>query len=232
MIFRRENDADRTQAVDGNTHGKRPSRRRARAAVIAGVAVAVPAAGLAASSAASAASVSTWDRVAQCESSGDWSINTGNGFSGGLQFTNSTWAAYGGTAYAPIAAEASKGQQIAVAERVLNSQGPGAWPVCGPRAGLTRGGAAADVSTEGSATTHHSTVHRGTTHAVRNSVEHLATSARQSGGAGGHYTVRAGDTLSGIAAAHGLFWKALYQDNRQLIGGNPDFITPGERLAL
>ncbi|WP_033820676.1 transglycosylase family protein, partial [Kitasatospora sp. MBT63] len=76
---------------------------------------------------ASAASVATWDKVAQCESSGNWSINTGNGFYGGLQFTSSTWAAFGGTSYAARADLASKDQQIAVAEKVLASQGPGAW---------------------------------------------------------------------------------------------------------
>ncbi|MFJ1708185.1 transglycosylase family protein, partial [Kitasatospora sp. NPDC088346] len=76
--------------------------------------------------------------VAQCESTGNWSINSGNGFYGGLQFTNSTWAAYGGTSYAPQANLASKAQQIAVAEKVLASQGPGAWPVCSVKAGLTK----------------------------------------------------------------------------------------------
>lgn len=87
-----------------------------------------------------AASVSTWDKVAACESSGNWHINTGNGYYGGLQFTSSTWAAYGGRAYAPRADLATKTQQITVAERVLKGQGPGAWPVCSVRAGLTRGG--------------------------------------------------------------------------------------------
>ena len=72
-----------------------------------------------------------WDAVAQCESGGDWSIDTGNGFYGGLQFTNSTWQAYGGGAYASQANYASREQQIAVAERVYQSQGSGAWPVCG-----------------------------------------------------------------------------------------------------
>jgi resuscitation-promoting factor RpfB len=72
-----------------------------------------------------------WDAVASCESGGDWSIDTGNGFYGGLQFTNSTWLAYGGGAYASQANYASREQQIAVAERVYQSQGSGAWPVCG-----------------------------------------------------------------------------------------------------
>ena len=72
-----------------------------------------------------------WDAVAQCESGGNWHANTGNGFYGGLQFTNSTWQAYGGGAYASQANYASREQQIAVAERVYQSQGSGAWPVCG-----------------------------------------------------------------------------------------------------
>jgi resuscitation-promoting factor RpfA len=91
---------------------------------------------------ASAASVSTWDRVAACESSGNWHINTGNGYFGGLQFTQSTWAAYGGLKYAPRADLATKKEQILIAEKVLKGQGPGAWPVCSQRAGLTRGGPA------------------------------------------------------------------------------------------
>lgn len=86
-------------------------------------------------SGAAAAPLSTWDKVAQCESTGDWNINTGNGYYGGLQFASSTWKAYGGTAYASRADLASKSEQIAVAEKVLRGQGPGAWPVCGPGPG-------------------------------------------------------------------------------------------------
>lgn len=95
---------------------------------------------------AQAASLTTWDKVAKCESGGNWAINTGNGYYGGLQFSSSTWAAYGGRRFASRADLASKGQQITVAERVLAAQGAGAWPVCGARAGLVRGGAAAHVS--------------------------------------------------------------------------------------
>lgn len=72
-----------------------------------------------------------WGAIAQCESGNDWSINTGNGFYGGLQFTQQTWDAYGGGQYAGSANQASEGQQIAVAQRVLAGQGIGAWPVCG-----------------------------------------------------------------------------------------------------
>src|SRR5690242_1489299 len=75
---------------------------------------------------ASASSGSVWDRVAQCESGGNWHINTGNGYYGGLQFTAGTWRSHGGGAYASRADLASKAAQIAVAQRVLASQGPGA----------------------------------------------------------------------------------------------------------
>lgn len=100
---------------------------------------------LSAGAPAHAASLSTWDKVAQCESSGNWAINTGNGYYGGLQFSQPTWEGFGGTKYAARADLATKAQQITVAEKVLAVQGPGAWPVCGARAGLTRGGPSPDV---------------------------------------------------------------------------------------
>ncbi|AKE89052.1 resuscitation-promoting factor [Rhodococcus aetherivorans] len=79
---------------------------------------------------------STWDALAQCEATGNWAINTGNGFYGGLQFTQQTWAAFGGTQYAPRADLASREQQIAVAEKVQAAQGWGAWPACTSKMGL------------------------------------------------------------------------------------------------
>lgn len=71
-----------------------------------------------------------WDRLAQCESTGRWNVNTGNGFSGGLQFDPPTWRRYGGTSYAPAAYLATRAQQITIAERTLATQGWQAWPVC------------------------------------------------------------------------------------------------------
>ncbi|MFI9786388.1 transglycosylase family protein [Kitasatospora sp. NPDC051984] len=137
MIFRNET-ATATTAAATAEKGSR-TRKRVRAAIVAGAAVAVlPVAGLVTATGAHAADASTWDKVAQCESTGNWAINSGNGFYGGLQFTNSTWAAFGGTAYAPQANLATKAQQISVAEKVLASQGPGAWPVCSVVAGLTK----------------------------------------------------------------------------------------------
>jgi len=79
---------------------------------------------------------SVWDRLAQCEASGNWATHTANGFSGGLQFVNSTWTGYGGGEFASQAWQASREQQIAVAERVLASAGWGAWPACSRKLGL------------------------------------------------------------------------------------------------
>ena len=88
------------------------------------------------SSAPSVANGSVWDSLAQCEAGGNWAINTGHGFSGGLQFTPSTWLAYGGGQYAPQAHLATREQQIAVASKVQAGQGWGAWPACTAKLGL------------------------------------------------------------------------------------------------
>lgn len=97
----------------------------------AGAAILAPTAG--------AAPYSDWDRLAECESGGNWSINTGNGFHGGLQFHPQTWTGHGGGEFAPTADQASREQQIWVAEKVLASQGWGAWPACSAKLGLSSG---------------------------------------------------------------------------------------------
>lgn len=119
-------------------HGKTRGMRRVVGAAM-GVSTAATVLTVGGGSSASAADVATWREVAECESSGNWAINTGNGYYGGLQFSQSTWEAYGGTVYAGRADLATKDQQIAVAEKVLRAQGPGAWPVCSVRAGLKQG---------------------------------------------------------------------------------------------
>ena len=113
----------------------RPSRSRC---LVAGalLAAATLAAGVTMAGAAGATET-VWDRVAACESGGNWSINTGNGYYGGLQFSAATWDDFGGQTYAPRADLAAKVEQIDIAKRVLTVQGPGAWPTCGARAGLT-----------------------------------------------------------------------------------------------
>jgi len=97
-------------------------------------ATAAPAAPAQASSPAPASSGKVnWPAIAACESGGNWGADTGNGFYGGLQFTEQTWLANGGGRYASSANLATPAQQIAVAQNVLASQGIGAWPVCGAR---------------------------------------------------------------------------------------------------
>jgi LysM repeat protein len=107
-----------------------PAVPAAPAAAPVSAAAPAPAAPAAAPAPASSGGVN-WSAIAACESGGNWNANTGNGFYGGLQFTQSTWQAYGGGQYASSADQASASQQIAVAQRVLAGQGIGAWPVCG-----------------------------------------------------------------------------------------------------
>ena len=179
---------------------------------------------LAPASAVQAKSGVNWDAVAQCESGGNWSINTGNGYYGGLQFSRSTWKAYGGGKYASTANKASRAQQIRIAEKVLDGQGIGAWPVCGRKAGSHKSYKAKNTGGS-SAKASRSTTHRKTVKVTR------STSVKATGK---HYTVRPGDTLSKIAAARHVKggWRALYQLNRAELGGNPNLIFPGQRLSL
>ncbi|MFE7240582.1 transglycosylase family protein [Streptomyces sp. NPDC057582] len=125
----------------GSANGRHRRPRQAPAIVVAagvtGSAIAIPLLGAAG---AHAADATTWDRVAECESGGMWSADLGNGFYGGLQFSQDAWKAYGGEAYAPRADLASRSQQIAVAEKVLDDRGPKAWPSCAVISGLTEDG--------------------------------------------------------------------------------------------
>ncbi|MGW2224622.1 transglycosylase family protein [Streptomyces formicae] len=130
--------------LSGNGRHRRPRQAPALivAAGVTGSAIAIPLLG---ATSASAADTATWDKLAECESGGAWSANPGNGYYGGIQFSQEMWENYGGLDYAPSADQASKSQQIAVAEKVLDDKGPAAWPSCAPIAGLTDDGAAADV---------------------------------------------------------------------------------------
>ncbi len=206
-------------------------RRRARAAVIAGAAAVSPLAALAAAGPAHAADSGVWDRIAQCESGGDWHINTGNGYYGGLQFSAGTWRAYGGGAYASLASEASRSEQIAVASKVQASQGWGAWPVCSGKAGAY--GSAPSGAAAPSTLKTYKAPETLRTERVRPATQAAAPATRARTVTGhGDYTVVAGDTLSSIAAAHGTSWERLYQANKQVIGGDPNLILPGQRLTV
>ncbi|MFI1767720.1 transglycosylase family protein [Streptomyces sp. NPDC020800] len=197
-----------------------PSLRTALAA--AGFGIVLP---LLAQGAGEAASGAAWDRVAHCESGGNWSINTGNGYYGGLQLSQSTWAAYGGLAYAPRADVASRAEQITVAQAVLARQGPGAWPVCAVRAHLTGGGGQSEpVRRSG-----------GLRHTTPKSRPRGSTGQRSKPAVPGtSYVVRGGDTLSGVARQAGVpgGWQRLYDANVNVIGPDPDVIRPGQRLTL
>ncbi|MFH8365585.1 transglycosylase family protein [Streptomyces sp. NPDC018031] len=198
-----------------------------------GAGVALPFVG---ATSASAASVETWDKVAACESTSNWSINTGNGFYGGLQFTQSTWAAFGGLDYAPRADLATKDQQIAIAEKVLAEQGPGAWPVCSVKAGLTKGGPAPAISPDGekkeAAPAPAKPAPKPVAAAPKAAPKQDAPATKPAEGS--EYTVVRGDSLFKIAESHDVDggWKAVYDANREVIGGNPNLIFPGQELAL
>ncbi|MFG2286013.1 transglycosylase family protein [Streptomyces sp. NPDC048595] len=209
---------------------RRPSKavRVATLAGVAGAAVAVPLMG---ATSASAASVATWDKVAQCESGGNWSINTGNGYYGGLQFSNSSWAAAGGTQYAARADLATKAQQIAAAEKLLAIQGPGAWS-CAGAGGLTAGGPSPDLDTSAKSAPQQDEAKPEVKKAPAAPKAEKAQPAPKKSERGGDYTVKAGDTLAKIAKAHGTNWKSLYEANKSVIGGNPNLIFPGQQLSI
>ncbi|WP_030870450.1 resuscitation-promoting factor protein RpfC [Streptomyces violaceoruber] len=143
--------------LSGNGRHRRP--RQAPALVVAagvtGSAIAIPLLG---ATGAHAADSTNWDQVAECETGGAWSQNSGNGYYGGLQLSQDAWEQYGGLDYAPSADQASRSQQIRIAEKIHASQGIAAWPTCGLLAGLGNGsggtgdgsGAAGDGASEGS----------------------------------------------------------------------------------
>lgn len=115
-------------------HSK-PSKASAKAAKVAVAGAGLVGGGLMMAATANAATDGEWDQVARCESGGNWAINTGNGFYGGVQFDYGTWLAHGGGKYAPRADLATREEQIAIAEKTLSAQGWGAWPVCSARVG-------------------------------------------------------------------------------------------------
>ncbi|MFF3709540.1 transglycosylase family protein [Streptomyces phaeochromogenes] len=302
--------------LSGNGRHRRPRQAPALlvAAGVTGSAIAIPLLG---ATGASAASGTTWDAVAECESGGSWSANSGNGYYGGLQMTQETWEDNGGLDYAPSADQASRSQQIAVAEKILAKQGTSAWATCGLVAGLTQNSDSADAdaggaeesptplsglgmggsssgtksdtsgsssssdsssgsgdsadsqdsdssstdataksddpdkssqngetSTEGSGTEDTgSGRHRG------DSADEGAADSRADDSAGRHasrsdsesrvaaegsYAVRSGDSLWGIADSLGVEggWRALYAENKEAIGDDPDFIIPGQSLDV
>ncbi len=183
--------------------------------------------------AANAASESTWDALAQCESGGNWSIDTGNGYYGGLQFSLSTWQAYGGSGNP---ADASRAEQIRVAENTLAGQGWGAWPTCSARIGASGSAEPSSTPVQQAAPV--------AAHAAQQAAP--AAPAQQAAPAAPAqltlpdvqpgdetYTVVPGDTLFEIAEAQGVEsgWLGIFAVNQQSLS-NPDLIMAGQELVL
>jgi nucleoid-associated protein YgaU len=225
--LRAQNSAESAEPASGRRrHTAAALAATVGAATVVGTAFAVPA--------EAHARYGVWDRVASCESSNNWHINTGNGYYGGLQFSAGTWRAYHGGKYAPQANRASRAEQIEVARRVLAAQGPGAWPVCGPRAGLTRYSGHATRAplprVAGVAAKHV------TAKAAKRHVAKHARKVRHHKSRHHHrhvYTVRRGDTLSRIARKLHVpgGWHALYRANRSHMA-NPDVLHVGQHLLV
>ncbi|NGO12917.1 LysM peptidoglycan-binding domain-containing protein [Streptomyces sp. HC44] len=228
--------------LSGKGKHRRPNKAT-RIATLAGVTGAAIAAPLMATGSASAATASEWDAVAQCESGGNWSINTGNGYYGGLQFSASTWAGYGGTKYAATANQASKAQQIEIAEKVLAGQGKGAWPVCGKglsgaayNGGGSSGSDAAQQNTQQSqqqsAPAQQERASRSQERPAAKKTVTTPTGKKVKKG-DGEYKVVKGDTLSEIAAEHDVKggWQKLFKLNDDIVD-SADMIYPGQQLHL
>ncbi len=214
-----------------NTTFRTVARRGATVAVIS-------AAGLALSGTAANAttSTSTWDALAQCESGGNWATNTGNGYSGGLQFSASTWSAYGGTG---SPADASREQQIAVAEQVQASQGWGAWPSCSAQLGLS-GGATGTAPVQ-QAPVQQIPVQQAPVQQVQGAPVQAAPvtqapaakHAKAVALSGETYTLEAGDTLSIVAEKLGIQggWQQLADANLDTIS-DPNLVFEGQVIQL
>ncbi|WP_018180900.1 transglycosylase family protein [Jongsikchunia kroppenstedtii] len=183
-----------------NKNAPKLSKNTKRVAVLSALAGAAALPALALATAPAQAAGHNWDAVAQCESGGNWAINTGNGYYGGLQFSQSTWSANGGSG---SPANASREEQIRVAENVLNTQGPGAWPVCGSRLGS------------------------GESYAATTPKAPEAPAAPQNH----DYVVGQGDALGTIAAAQKVGLPALLDANKDLVQ-HPDTINIGTKIVI
>lgn len=222
-------------------------RRTVAALAIGGAAAA------AAAPAANAAPASTWDALAQCESGGNWATNTGNGFYGGLQFTQQSWNGVGMSG-SPM--NASREQQIEAAERLLAQQGWGAWPACSSKLGLSGnatpsytdpGAAQQEVAPQAQAQQSYSepvqeaapaapapTTQAPAQEAPAAPVQEAAPAAQAPAAtAAGTYIVQSGDTLSGIAAQLGVAggYQAIAAANTDVVY-NVDLIFPGQVLNI
>ena len=173
------------------------------------------------------AATTVWDKVAKCESGNRWHINTGNGYYGGLQFSSSTWKAFGGRKYASQAHKATKAEQIAIARRVLAGQGPGAWPTCSRRAGLTKKNGKADKKAVPA-------TNPGATKAkAKASKPKVKPAVKASTASIKRVTVVRGDTLAKLAKRHHVKggWRGMWKLNKKTLK-NPNRIYVGQLLRI
>jgi LysM repeat protein len=200
-----------------NTHSFSTAARRGLAAVAL--------TGLGLGAAAGAANADTWDQLAQCESGGNWGINTGNGYQGGLQFSQSSWNAAGGSG---SPAQASVAEQKRVATNLQQMQGWGAWPACSAKLGLS--GAPTTVATGGVTTQQVPVVQAPVVQAPVVQAPVVQAPVALSGQT---YTIQSGDTLSTIATKLGIDggWQALFAANTDTVI-HQDLIFTGAVLQL
>jgi resuscitation-promoting factor RpfA len=182
------------------------------------------------------AATTVWDKVAKCESGNRWSISTGNGYYGGLQFSSGTWKAYGGRKYASQAHKATKAEQIAIARRVLASQGPGAWPTCGRRAGLTKSNGKADKkavpATNPGATKAKAKVSKPAAKKKATAAKKAKPAVKKATSGVKRIKVVRGDTLAKIANRYHVKggWRGVWKLNKTL--KNPNRIYVGQVLRI
>lgn len=213
-------------AFNRGKQGKQSSAARTIAKVAAVGIIAGAPLGLAVGT-ANAAPGMDWDALAQCEASGNWATNTGNGYYGGLQFTQQTWNGHGGVGNP---ANASREQQIAVAERVLQSQGPGAWPACSAKLGAYKGKTTPAPQQQRKAQPQQQ---RTTAAPVQKQQAPVVTLPASKSNPSGNYEIKAGDTLSKIADANKVEggYQAIVEKNKGFIS-NPDLIFPGHKILI
>jgi hypothetical protein len=207
-------------AYEGKHRKSSAALRNIARVVVAGAVIGVP---LALATTPAQADPVNWDAIAQCESGGNWGIDTGNGYSGGLQFSPGTWQSNGGSGNP---ANASRAEQIRVAENVLQSQGIGAWPVCGARGGSSGGGGGYSAPQQQSS--NESTSYEAPQQQQAAPVKPVLAKSNPKG----DYKVKAGDTLTKIAKDRKVTggWQALFNKNKQFIG-DPNLIVVGQKIA-
>ena len=244
--------AHRRTSTTGRRRKPNPTKRNIGLAT-APLVAAIP---LVSASSASAGEAGPWDRLASCESGGNWHINTGNGYYGGVQFADGTWDGWGGERYASRADLATKAEQIVIAAKLVENSGWRSWPSCSSSLGLgaDERRVALDIAAElkaamnGDSTAGDSQTSGDRTNDDQTAAEQRAKDNRvdtERASRGKHrkqpdttglatYRVKSGDTLSSIARRKDVpgGWANLYRINKKTIGSNPGLIFPGQRLVL